>query len=481
MNLSEYTSHDATSLARLVKQGEVTPAELAALARLAFEKVDPAINAVIEFYPDAESVSGPLDGAFAGVPFLRKDVGATEAGRLQECGSRLLKGNVSAHDSYFTRRAKAAGLRIVGRSAVPEFAFAGFTETILEGITRNPWNLDASAGGSSGGAAAAVAAGIVPIAHASDGGGSIRIPAGWCGLIGLNPSRGRISGGPDNQDSLFGLARGFVVCKTVRDMAVALDVFSGAEPGDPFVIQRPERHYAEELTRPTGKLRVGLARTAWGHMPIAGDVLTVLDETAALLTAMGHSVEEIGSPVNPHDIRTGLMGGFCLGLATLPALAATLGRPLDDTTLEPVLLKLMHQTLAMTPAEIVNIFETLRRIRHDVALATAGYDILLTPTTPVTAPEHGLLSTTRSDLSAAEFSDGDTTLFTFLGTFNATGQPSVSLPLGLARNHMPIGIQVVGRFGDEATLVRIARDLEEARPWSGMLPPVHASRYDHGG
>jgi len=476
MNLSEYASHDATSLAQLVKRGEVTAAELAGLARQAFEKVDPAINAVVEFYADAETVPGPTEAAFNGVPFLRKDIGATEAGRLQECGSRLLKGSVSTHDAYYTRRAKAAGLRIVGRSAVPELAFAGFTETILEGITRNPWNLDASAGGSSGGAAAAVASGIVPIAHASDGGGSIRIPAGWCGLVGLNPSRGRVSGGPDGQDSLFGLAREFVVCRTVRDMAAALDIFAGPEPGDPFIIRQPERPYLDELAQPTGKLRVGLARTSWGSVPIAEDVLATLDATAALLASMGHTVEEIAAPVNSHDIMIGVMGGFNLGLADLPALAATLGRPLDDTTLEPVILKLMHQTLAMSPAEIVTIFETMRKIRHDVAMATASYDILLTPTTPVTAPEHGRFSTTRPDLTATGFSEGDTTLFTFLGTFNATGQPSVSLPLGLDRNHMPIGIQVVGRFADEATLVRVARDLEEAQPWSAMLPPVHAGR-----
>ena len=476
MNLAEYCSHDATSLAQLVKRSDVTPAELAGLARQASEKVDPAINAVVEFYADAESVPGPTEGAFAGVPFLRKDIGATEQGRLQECGSRLLKGTISTHDSYYTRRAKASGLRIVGRSAVPELAFAGFTETILEGITRNPWNLDASAGGSSGGAAAAVAAGVVPIAHASDGGGSIRIPAGWCGLVGLNPSRGRVSGGPDGQDSLFGLAREFVVCRTVRDMAAALDVFAGPEAGDPFIIRQPERPYVDELTRPTGKLRIGLARTAWGSVQIAEDVLRTLDETAASLAAMGHTIEEIAAPVNAHDIMVGVMGGFNLGLAELPALAAALGRPLDETTLEPVILKLMHQTLAMSPAEIVTIFETMRKIRHEVALATAGYDILLTPTTPVTAPEHGRFSTTRIDLSASDFAEGDTTLFTFLGTFNATGQPSVSLPLGLDRNAMPVGIQIVGRFADEATLVRVARDLEEARPWRAMQAPVHAGR-----
>ncbi|MCJ8052943.1 amidase [Shinella curvata] len=476
MNLSDYCSHDATGLADLVRRGEVSARELAEAARAAHEKVDPEINAVVEFYADAETVKGSGEGTFVGVPFLRKDIGSTEAGRLQECGSRLMKGNVATEDSYYTTRAKGAGLRYIGRSAVPEFAFAGFTETLLEGITRNPWSLDRSAGGSSGGAAAAVAAGVVPMAHASDGGGSIRIPAGWCGLVGLNPSRGRVSGGPDSQDSLFGLAREFVVCRTVRDMAAALDVFSGPEPGDPFIIAQPERPYLEELQRPTGKLRVGLARTPWGRVPIAADVLAVLDETAALLAAMGHEIEEISAPTDPEDIMIGVMGGFNLGLADMPALARSLNKPLDSTTMEPVLLKLTEQTLAMSPAEIVNIFEVMRKIRHDVAMATQRFDILLTPTTPVTAPEHGRFATTREDLTAAAFSEGDTTLFTFLGTFNATGQPSVSLPLGLDANAMPIGIQVVGRFAEEATLVRVARDLEVARPWNALRAPVHAAQ-----
>lgn len=476
MNLSEYCSHDATGLAELVRRKEVSARELTALARAAHEKVDAGINAVVEFYSDAEELDGPEDGVFAGVPFLRKDVGSKEAGRLQECGSRLMRGNVATFDSYYTIRGKAAGLRFVGRSAVPEFAFAGFTETVLEGITRNPWSGDRSAGGSSGGAAAAVAAGVVPIAHASDGGGSIRIPAGWCGLVGLNPSRGRVSGGPDHQDSLFGLAREFAVCRTVRDMAAALDVFSGPEPGDPFVIPQPARSYREEMEKTTGRLRVGLARAAWGKVAIADDVLATLDATVTLLAEMGHEIEEIDTPVDPEDIMVGVMGGFNLGLADLPSYAGYLGKPLDSTTVEPVLLKLMHQTLAMSPAEIVNVFEVMRKIRHDVAIATQRFDILLTPTTPITAPEHGLFATTREDLSAAGFSEGDKTLFTFLGTFNATGQPSVSLPLGLDRNGLPIGIQIVGRFADEATLVRVARDLEEARPWRSMVPPVHAGR-----
>lgn len=477
MRLDEYCLFDATGLAGLVKGGAVDPGALVALARSAYERVNPKINAVVEFYPDADKASSIADGAFAGVPFLRKDIGATEAGRLQECGSRLLKGNLCFIDSHYTRRAKASGLRIVGRSAVPEFAFAGFTETLLEGVTRNPWGLGQSAGGSSGGAAAAVAAGIVPIAHGSDAGGSIRIPASWCGQVGLNPSRGRISGGPDHQDSVFGLAREFVICKSIRDMAAALDVFCGPEPGDPFVIPPPERSYVQELERPTGKLRIGIFRAAcWGGLPVASDVLAVLDDIGIVLADMGHMIEAFEPEIEYELLKKGVSGAFSLGLTGLPDLARMLGRPLDDTTLEPVTLRLMDRALSMTSAQVAEGMEAMRKIRHSVGVAAKDFDILLTPTTPGTAPEHGLCSTTRYDLSADQFIEGDTSLFAFLSIFNVTGQPSVSLPVGLDGSGMPIGLQIVGRFADEATLVRVGRDLEQARPWIARVPLVHATR-----
>lgn len=471
MDQSDYLAHDATALAALVQRGDASPRDLIRAARARHDAVNPALNAVIEFYDDAETLSA-RQGPLTGVPFLRKDIGATEAGRLQECGSRLLRGNRPDHDGHFIRRARDAGLHIVGRSAVPEFAFAGFTETLLHGITRNPWAQGRTAGGSSGGAAAAVAAGIVPIAHASDGGGSIRIPAACCGLVGLNPSRGRVSGGPDGQDALFGLARAFVLCRTVRDMALALDIFAGPEAGDPFTIPPPDAPFVTDLAARTPRLHIGVARTAWGEIRLDPEVLAVVDATAATLASMGHTLEEIPSPVQPEDIATGVMGAFNLGLATLPDLARKLGRPLDDTTLEPVTLKLLDQTLRMTPSEIMDVFETLRRIRVEIATRTARFDVLLTPTLPVTAPEHGLFATTRPDLSAQAYAMGDTSLFTYLGPFNVTGQPSVSLPLGQSAAGMPIGIQLVGRFAAESTLIRLSRDLEHAMPWHHRRAPI---------
>jgi amidase len=388
----------------------------------------------------------------------------------------LFEGVRPTSDCHYTRRAKACGLRIVGRSATPELGTAGFTESTLSGITRNPWNLDLTAGGSSGGAAVSVASGIVPIAHASDGGGSIRIPAANCGVVGLNPSRGRISGGPARQDSLFGLARQFVVCRTIRDMALALDVFSGSHAGDPFVIAEPERPYVEELGQATPALNVGVAMTPWGDMAIEPEILALLQTVAGVLEGLGHNPEEMNSPFDLMDIKTAVVGAFHLGIAALDRAAKELGRPIDETTLEPVNLKNYRQSKDLPLSHAGTIFEAMRKVRADVGMATETYDVMLTPSMPRTAQPHGLYATTNENLSTDEFWKGDTGLYQFMGVFNVTGQPSISLPLGQSSEGMPIGIQIVAKFGQEATLIRLARDLEEAMPWIGRLPPVHAGR-----
>ncbi|XNY04900.1 amidase (plasmid) [Sinorhizobium meliloti] len=226
-----------------------------------------------------------------------KGLGFAEAGRLEEKGSRLFKDHRWNFDSHYVTRARQGGLRILGRTTTPEFGISGMSESVLCGVTGNPWNLKRSVGGSSTGAAAAVAAGIVPIASAGDGGGSTRTPAAWCGLVGLNPSRGRVSGGPHNQDSGFGFARQFVVCKTVRDMAAALDVFSGPHPGDPFIVIQPERPYSDELKRFTGGF--GVARSKWGTVEVEPEVQRAVDTTVKVLVDMGHIVAEVQPPYSP--------------------------------------------------------------------------------------------------------------------------------------------------------------------------------------
>ncbi|WP_457662590.1 amidase [Sinorhizobium medicae] len=475
MRLNEYTDYDATGLASLVKKGEITPRELARLAREAHEKINPQINAVIEFYENAETVAGADEGLLHGVPFLRKDLGSAEAGRLQEKGSRLFKGCRPDTESFFFTHARAGGLRCVGRTTTPEFGTSGMSQSLLNGITGNPWDLSRSAGGSSAGAAAAVAAGIAPIAHASDGGGSIRIPAAWCGLVGLNPSRGRISDGPSGQDASFGFSRTFVVCKSVRDMAAALDVFSGSHPGDPFIIIQPDRPYMLELDEPTGGLRVGVARTKWGAVDLEPEVLDAVDRTASILKEMGHEVMEIAPPYDQAEKMKISLCNSSLRAKSLEQTARSMGRPLNADTLEPISLKLFEFGRAGNPVDIGEHLENIRRFRYEVGRAMAPFDILLTPTMPMVAPLHGgVYCTTNPTLSAVEFVEADNAFYQYLGVFNVTGHPSVSLPLAQSSGGLPIGLQIVGRFGDEATLVRISRDLEHAAPWRDRRPGILA-------
>ncbi|RUX26052.1 amidase [Mesorhizobium sp. M2A.F.Ca.ET.042.01.1.1] len=476
MELSEYVDHDATSLASLVSSGDATPSQLAGLARKAFEEVNANINAVIEFYEDAETVAGADTGVFHGVPFLRKDFGAAEAGRLQEQGSRLFKGYRPGADSWYFRRAREAGLRTVGRTTVSELASSGMSQSVLNGITGNPWNLTRSAGGSSSGAAAAVAAGITPIAHASDSGGSIRIPASWCGLVGFNPSQGRVPDGPNVEDDPLPLNRTFVLCRTVRDMAAALDVFSGPLLSDPF---KPTGSYVDELSRPTGSLRVGVARTKWGGIDLEPEIVEAVDTIALVLEQLGHSIKEISRPYDP-VVRTRISVANCaFGARSLEEAARRMRRTLDPITLEPVNLKLYEYGRDLPTPSMGDFLDDVRKFRLGVAEAINEFDILLTPTMPIVAPPHGTIHcTTHPAVSASEFLDAGSSsaIYGYTTVFNITGHPSVSLPLAHSTDGLPIGLQIVSRFGDEATLVRISRDLEEACPWRSRKPSIRAGR-----
>lgn len=475
MKVSEYVQYDAVGLGSLVNTAEVTPLELVHAARAAYDAVNPQLNAVIEFYEDAENRADAGSGPFNGVPFFRKDIGPTEAGRLQERGSRLFRGSRAEVESYFFRRARKGGLLTVGRTTLPEFGTSGASESVLHGITRNPWNLSRSSGGSSSGSGAAVAAGIAPIAHASDGGGSIRVPAAWCGLVGMNPSRGRISGGPNAQDASLGITRQFVLCKTVRDMAAALDVFSGPHAGDPFIIIQPESTYVDQLSRRTGRLRVGLARSKWGEVELDSEIVACLEATAKSLEEMGHFVSEMTPPYSSSDYARILLGRSMLFAPLLDGAAKQMHREINADTLEPINLKIYELCRKARPYDALQILEDLRSMRFHVGEAIDQFDILLTPTVPITAPPHGTCyCTTNPTYSAEEYLDADAALYQFLGVFNVTGHPSVSLPLGQSSQGLPIGIQVVGRFGDEATLVRVARDLEEAMPWMHRRPKTFA-------
>ena len=479
MNLTEYAQCDGLGLAEMIRKGDITPTEAGELFIAAVEKVNPQINSVIEVYDDALDIAkgaSSVEGPFAGVPFLRKDLGATEGGRLQEWGSRLFKGYVPDKDSFLMTRFKKAGLVTLGRSTVPELGISGQTETILQGITRNPWNLDQMAGGSSGGAAASVAAGIVPVAHASDGGGSIRIPASCCGLVGLNPSRGRISGGPDRQDPMFGLAREFVVSRSVRDTAAMLDAVHGAEVGDPFIIIKPERPYIQEFQAFSKNLRIAFTAAAWGPYPVDEEILKAVEKVASVCEDMGHKVEADSPPLDFVKVNTAVMNSFGLSDAGLADDAESMGRELSLDYLEPGTLKMIERAKNLTITEAMESFEIMRQARFIVGQFFQKYDLLITPSLSLLPQPHGEFSTKRDDLEPHEFWENDFRIFQHMGLFNVTGTPSISLPLGQSESGLPIGVQFAAPFGDEAALIRIAAAFEEAMPWKDLIPPVHVSR-----
>jgi len=479
MNLTEYAHYDGLGLAEIIRKGDLTPTEAAELFITAVEKVNPQINSVIEVYEDALDIAKVAlngNGPFAGLPFLRKDLGATEGGRLQELGSRLFKGYVPVRDSFLMTRFKKAGLVTLGRSTVPELGISGQTETLLQGITRNPWNLDRMAGGSSGGAAASVAAGILPVAHASDGGGSIRIPASCCGLVGMNPSRGRISAGPDRQDPMFGLAREFVVSRSVRDTAAMLDAVHGAQVGDPFIIIKPERPYMAELLTPVKKLRIAFTADSWGPYPVDAEIKKAVEKAASVCQEMGHAVDADSPQLDFIKVNTVLMNVFGLSDVGLAKFAEDLGKELSLDYLEPGTLKMILRARNLTLEAVMNSFEVMRQTRFIVGQFFQKYDLLITPSLSLLPQPHGEFSTKRDDLSPHEFWENDFRIFQHMGLFSVTGTPSMSLPLGQSESGLPIGVQFAAPFGDEAALIRIAAAFEEAMPWKDRIPPVHVSR-----
>lgn len=476
MNLSEYAKYDGLGLAELVRKKAVTPRELAERMIEGIETINPSINAVIEVYReriDAIDQWTVPDRLFSGIPFLLKDSGATEFGKRQETGSRLKQGYVAETDAYLTTCLKQAGAVLLGRTTAPEMALAATTESILTGATRNPWDLDRIAGGSSGGAAAAVAAGILPIAHGSDGGGSIRIPAACCGLIGLKPSRGRLSSGPGRDDGLFGLASEFVLSRTVRDTAAMLDVLGKPAPGDPYIIQQPARPYLDEIGAPAGSLRIAVATTCWTENEVVPEFQEAVKTIAEWCETMGHYVEEAKPVIDLESYFQALsvMWGSYI-VYTCNWFAEKMDRAVDDRFLEPVTLAVYHSAKSYTAEDVLKAKAALNAASRTVARFFERYDLLLTPTItrfPV------LLGTIHQnqDVPLDTFYAGTSLFNAFTNLFNATGLPAISLPLCQGENGLPIGIQLVTRLGEEDRLIRMASAMETALPWIDRTPPIH--------
>ena len=471
---------DATAQADLVRRGEVSPKELVEAAIERIEAVDPQLNAVIhrQFDVARERAAGDLpDGPFRGVPFLLKDLdNSYEAGQPFHGGTRFLQkhDHRPTADSEMVRRYKASGLVVVGRTNCPELGLQPTTEPLSQGPTHNPWNLDHSPGGSSGGSAAAVAAGLVPMAHAGDGGGSIRIPASACGLVGLKPSRGRHTNAPEN-DAWAGLVARNVVSRSVRDNAAALDVIAGPAPGDPYQAPPPARPYAEEVGADPGALRVGwLVDDPGGTTTTDPEVAVAVARTVELLSTMGHHVEQ--------DAPTGLESEqvvdhftACFGAWTATELAqmeAEVGQPIEPGDFEPATAAIAELGRDVTASQYLLSLDALQSWSRMVCAWWEDHDLLVLPTMPVLPTRLGAFdSPPDNPLEGLAMS---TTVVLYTAPFNITGQPAISLPLHWSESGLPVGVQLVAAYGREDLLFQVAAQLEEASPWAHRTPPVWA-------
>lgn len=483
MRLDEYARYDALGLAALVAAREVTPDDIARCAADAIEAVNPDVNAVVELYRDRideldEATLGR--GPFHGVPFLMKDVFGHEAGRRIEWGSRLCRDMTADVDSAYCSLVKASGVNVLGRSAAPEYSMAGTTEGALYGNTSNPWRAGYSAGGSTGGGMAAVMAGMVPIAHGSDIGGSIRIPASYCGGVGLKPSRGRVSFGPTLDENGYGLAQTFVQTKSVRDTAAMLDALAVPQIGDPFLIPRPAESYATLASMPPQRLRI-----AWSTAPLMGfevdpEVAKAVEGAASFLAAEGHAVDECTPAFDGLPAMQSMMDVWFFGLdARLDGYAARTGRAVGPDTLEPVILALYRHAKTLRAADFLRAMAALNRARRQLGAVFADHDVWITPTTPRTSEPWGLYHLGRADVDVtmlAEHVFRPTCQFTL--PHNIMGTPAISLPLAMHANGLPIGVQLAAGPADEHLLLQLATMFESAMPWRDRVPSLHVSRIE---
>jgi amidase len=472
---------DATAQAELVRRGDVSPRELVEAAIARIERVNPALNAVIHplFERAREAAAAPVAGPFRGVPLLLKDLMCYSEGDPLHMGTRFLRdlGFVAPHDSYLAAKFRAAGFVFVGRTNTPEIGTLPTTEPDAYGPTRNPWDTRRSTGGSSGGSAAAVAAGLVPAAHANDGGGSIRIPASACGLVGLKPSRGRTSFGPDAGEPLGGLACEGVVTRSVRDTAGILDAIAGAMPGDPYTAPPPARPYREEAGAPVGQLRIGLmARSPGGLFPVDPECVAAARDTARLLASLGHEVEEAHpAALDEHEAGQHFATMFATHTAhLLETLSLLTGRPIGHEDIDALNWALAEMGRLVTATQYLDTVDWLHGYTRRMASWWAsGFDLLLSPTLPAPPPLLGHFTPTREDpvragIRASAFA-------TFTSPFNITGQPAISLPLHWSAGGLPLGVQLAAAYGREDLLLRVAAQLEAAHPWAERRPPVNAA------
>ncbi len=471
-----YTDSDALRLAELVRSKAVTPAELTEAAIGLVEALDPKLNAVvIRSFETARARAArpPGNGVFAGVPYLLKNIGSECEGLPMTAGLEYRKDYVSTADTAMVRKIKASGLNILGRTNVPENGWCIATEPRYHGPTLNPWNPAVTPGGSSGGAAAAVAARMVPMAEGTDGGGSIRVPASCCGLVGLKPSRGRITYGPDIVDIWFGSVFFFTLTRTVRDTAAFLDATAGNLPGDPYTPPKPDRSWLAALDDGPKRLNIGFTLTSpWGPA-FAPDVTEAVESTAALLEQLGHRVE-----VHPFstDLETlwfeyNKMNAVQTVL-DFDRLAEIVGRPVQETDLNAFNWALLERGRSLSGTEHAASIGAMRKANQLIQTELQPYDVFLTPTLTQPPRPVGYWDMNEPDVDRynAKWTDA-----AFMFAFNVSGLPALSIPAAWTAQNVPIGVQFVGRLGDEASILRLAAQVEEAHPWIGRRPAICAT------
>lgn len=490
----EYESFDGLGLANLVKRKIISPQELLAAAIERIEKYNPSLNAVIHsMYEKArDAVQNNLsDGLFQGVPFLLKDLIADYAGEPMRMGSRFTKEFISTHDSELVTRFKKAGLVILGKTNTPEFGLGVITEPVLFGPTKNPWNLTRSTGGSSGGSAASVAARMVPLAHAGDGGGSIRIPASYCGLFGLKPSRGRTPAGPDVMRIWLGLVVEHGITRTVRDSAALLDVLAGPEIGSPISLPLPEKSFLKSLEEPCPPLRIAIVEEPFFPAKVEPEYTLALKKAAMLCQDLGHQIEPATISIEKDEVALAYLI-FIVGQAAadLRSICKNMGRKPKTDELEKQTAVLCHAGQLFTAADFAWATNVLDLLGRTMATFLENYDVIMTPSMSSFSPEVGKFKPNRLEKGILELvhwlPQGGTFLHKvvkkaasrnfgfspFTAIFNISGQPAMTVPLYSDKDGMPIGIQFAGRVGEDALLLRLAKQLEDAQPWDKRTPSM---------
>lgn len=478
MIIKEYSHYDGLGLAELVRRGEVSVQDLVDSAFDVIQRHNPTINCVVQQLPKhakKQIAAGVPAGPFRGVPFLVKEFGMHFKGQKSSHGSRLGADITYDFDTELQLRCNAAGLVTIGTTTTPEMAFNASSEALQYGATRNPWNLDHSVGGSSGGAGAAVGSGMVPIAHANDGGGSIRIPAACNGVVGMKPTRGRTPGGPHGGVLLWGLGVEFAETRSVRDSAALLDAVAGPDDGYFYVAEPPRRSFLAAAMTPPKALTIGVIDRMPGGRAISAEIRARLTDTVKLLESLGHRCEPVRLKYDSDSFNESTVKLWAATLgAGMEAFSQMTGRPINAQTTEAVTLATYHYAKTVNSMDMERAMVVQNDVSRTVGRVMRQYDVLLTPGLTREVAKLGDLDQNAKGVDLLAWWEQIISNYSaFTALFNTTGQPAIMLPLWQSKAGLPLAMHFAGRLGDEETLYSLAGQLEVALPWANRKPPIY--------